>query len=53
MIGVSYRPDVGKKFLSSGANAFLLRAGNEIEELVRLIQRRVNATGIPSAAVPR
>ncbi len=53
VIGVSYRPDVGKKFLSSGANAFLLRAGNEIEELVQLIQRRVNATGIPSATVRR
>ena len=53
MIGVSYRPDLDKRFLSAGANAFLLRAGNEIEELARLIQRRVNATGIPSAAVPR
>lgn len=39
IIGVSSRPNLDRKFLPAGANAFLLRAGNEIEELVRLIQQ--------------
>ncbi|HLF25116.1 MAG TPA: hypothetical protein VJG32_02170 [Anaerolineae bacterium] len=38
IIGVSYKPYYEKKFLPAGADAFLLRAGNEIEELVRIIQ---------------
>lgn len=38
IIGVSYKPYFEKKFLPAGADAFLLRAGNEIEELVKMIK---------------
>jgi len=53
IIGVSYRPNLDKRFLPAGANAFLLRAGNEIEELVRLIRQHCDARAMPSAAVSR
>ncbi len=38
IVGVSDKPPSQVKFLSAGADAFLLRAGNEISELVGLIQ---------------
>jgi DNA-binding NarL/FixJ family response regulator len=38
IIGVSDMPDAQAKFLASGADAFLLKAGNEIAELIGLIQ---------------
>jgi hypothetical protein len=50
VIGVSYRPDFGRKFLQAGADAFILRAGNEIEELVAVIQKRPEATPVPAPA---
>jgi DNA-binding NarL/FixJ family response regulator len=53
IIGVSCRPNLDRKFLPAGADAFLLRAGNEIEELVRIIQQHCNITAIPSASIPR
>lgn len=40
IIGVSYKPYFQKLFLAAGADAFLLRAGNEIAELVGLIRDR-------------
>ncbi|MBI3913787.1 MAG: response regulator [Chloroflexi bacterium] len=43
IIGVSPTPYLDRKFLPAGANAFLLRAGNEIEELVRMIKNRPDA----------
>jgi hypothetical protein len=47
IIGVSYKPYFEKKFLPAGADAFLLRAGNEIEELVALIKNHPKS---PAAA---
>ena len=41
IIGVSGSPNSHKRFLLAGADAFLLRAGNEIEELVGIIRRIV------------
>ena len=41
VIGVSSTPGLHKRFLSAGADAAVLRAGNEIEELVRIIQEGV------------
>lgn len=41
IIGVTSNPNYGKSFLSAGADAFLLRAGNEIEEMVSIIQKEV------------
>ncbi len=41
VIGVSSTPGLRKRFLSAGASAFVLRAGNEIEELVGIIQKGV------------
>lgn len=38
IIGVSNTPYYERKFLPAGANAFLLRSGNEIGELTRMIQ---------------
>lgn len=43
IIGVSPTPHFDRKFLPAGANAFLLRAGNEIEELVRMIKNHLDA----------
>jgi DNA-binding NarL/FixJ family response regulator len=42
IIGVSSIPNFHRRFLPAGANAFLLKAGNEIEELANIIRRRVN-----------
>ncbi len=42
IIGVSYRPNFERKFLPAGADAFLLRAGNEVAELVQLIRNQQN-----------
>ncbi|MFZ5917714.1 MAG: hypothetical protein ACOYZ7_12315 [Chloroflexota bacterium] len=39
IIGVSSKPYNQRRFLPAGANAFLLRAGNEIGELVGIIDR--------------
>jgi len=39
IVGVSGTPDSVGRFLSAGADASLLRAGNEIEELVGIISR--------------
>ena len=39
IIGVSYKPNMERKFLPAGADAFLLRAGNEIAELVEIIRK--------------
>jgi hypothetical protein len=49
IIGVSYRPYADAKLLPAGADAFLLRAGNEIQELVKLVQDRP-ARQAPAAA---
>ncbi len=40
IVGVSEMPSAKSSFTQAGVNAFLLRAGNEIEELVQLIQSR-------------
>ena len=42
IIGVSAKPYNDKKFLPAGADAFLLKAGNEIEELVEIVCRKDN-----------
>lgn len=39
IIGVTPHPSFKTKFLSAGANACLLRAGNEIKELRQLVER--------------
>lgn len=38
IVGVSSTPNNERRFLPAGADAFLLRAGNEVEELVRIIR---------------
>ena len=38
IVGVSSTPNNDKRFLVAGADAFLLRAGNEVEELVEIIR---------------
>jgi hypothetical protein len=43
IVGVSYKPNFERQFLPAGADAFILRAGNEVEELVTLVQKRLNA----------
>jgi DNA-binding NarL/FixJ family response regulator len=40
IIGVSSIPNFQRKFVPAGADAFLLKAGNEIGELVDIIRRR-------------
>lgn len=42
IIGVSTVPHFGKRFMRAGANATLLRAGNEIAELVGIIRQKAN-----------
>ena len=42
IIGVSSIPNFHRKFLPAGADTFLLKAGNEIGELVDIIRRRPN-----------
>jgi DNA-binding NarL/FixJ family response regulator len=39
IVGVSNKPNVDHIFLSAGADAFLLRSGNEIQELADLIRK--------------
>jgi hypothetical protein len=41
IIGVSYKPSIERKFLLAGADASVLRAGNEVEELVTLVQNHL------------
>jgi len=38
IVGVSSTPNNDRRFLPAGADAFLLRAGNEVEELVKIIR---------------
>ena len=38
IVGVSSSPNNDQRFLAAGADAFLLRAGNEVEELVEIIR---------------
>ena len=40
IIAVSTKPYGEKRFLPAGANNFLLRAGNEIEEMIKLVLQR-------------
>jgi len=40
IIGVSNRPYADRSFLKEGADAFLLRSGNEVQELVNLIRKQ-------------
>jgi hypothetical protein len=40
IVGASSAPNFDRHFLPAGADAFLLRAGNEIQELVSIIRRR-------------
>jgi DNA-binding NarL/FixJ family response regulator len=42
IVGVSSTPGFDKRFLPAGADAFVLRAGNEIEELRRVIRQKVS-----------
>jgi len=42
IIGVSAKPYNDNRFLPAGANAFLLKAGNEIGELVGMVRRHVS-----------
>jgi hypothetical protein len=44
IVGVSYKPDLERQFLSAGADVFVLRAGNEVEELVTVIQKYLKTT---------
>jgi DNA-binding NarL/FixJ family response regulator len=40
IIGVSSTPNLDQRFLPAGADAFVLRAGNEVQELVSVIRRK-------------
>lgn len=40
IVGVTSTPYFDRKFLQAGANAAFMRAGNEIAELVKVIQKR-------------
>jgi len=63
IIGVSYRPYLARQFLPAGADAFILRAGNEVDEMLRLLrehpkvksliaaQAGLAATGAPATTV--
>lgn len=53
IIGVSSKPYNDRRFLPAGANAFLLRAGNEIAELVEIVRGQLatwGASELPSGA---
>jgi hypothetical protein len=39
IVGVSSTPNFDRQFLPVGADAFVLRAGNEIQELVSVIRK--------------
>ena len=38
IVGVSSTPNNDRRFLPAGADAFLLRAGNEVEEMIEIIR---------------
>ena len=40
IVGVTSTPYFDRKFLQAGADAAFMRAGNEIAELVKVIQKR-------------
>ncbi len=40
IVGVTSNPNLTKRFISAGADAFLLRTGNEIAELVKIVRQR-------------
>jgi hypothetical protein len=40
IVGVSATPNLDKQFLPAGADAFILRAGNEVQELVNVIRQK-------------
>jgi hypothetical protein len=40
IVGVSSTPNFDRQFLPAGADAFVLRAGNEVQELVSIIRQR-------------
>ena len=42
IVGVSSTPNNERQFLPAGADAFVLRAGNEVEELCRVIRQKVS-----------
>ena len=48
IIGVSSVPYGDKRFLKAGANAFLLKAGNEIKELVSFVRGQVEKRKVAS-----
>lgn len=41
IIGVSSTPNTNRLFLPAGADAFLLRSGNEVSELASLVRKQV------------
>ena len=53
IVGVTTTPHFRKRFLKAGANVALLRAGNEIAELIGIIRRRVNLNQGKVAAAAR
>jgi hypothetical protein len=40
IVGVSSTPNFDRQFLPAGADAFVLRAGNEVQELVSVVRQR-------------
>jgi DNA-binding NarL/FixJ family response regulator len=52
IVGVSYKPNFERQFLPAGANAFILRAGNEVEELVTLVQKHLSTRPTPRPVKP-
>jgi hypothetical protein len=49
IVGVSYSPNFEHKFLLAGADAFILRAGNEVGELVAIIQKHLKVKPAPES----
>jgi len=45
IVGVTSNPNLTRKFISVGADTFLLRAGNEIAELVGIVRQREGVAG--------
>lgn len=52
IIGVSNKPYSDHPFLAAGADAFLLRSGNEISELVDLIRKKLEQKNAELPAEP-
>lgn len=50
IIGVSSKPYNNRRFLPAGANVFLLRAGNEIGELIEIVRRQATPGQARAAA---